>query len=412
MILGCIADDFTGAGDIASILTGACMRTSLVTNLRDIGNADGDAVVVALKTRSIAPDLAVAQSLAAVRALQAAGARQIYFKYCSTFDSTPQGNIGPVADALMRELKTDRTIICPAFPANGRTVYQGHLFVGDVLLAESGMRHHPITPMIDSDIRRWLAPQSTHKIGHIPLAIVRDSPAAIKMGLIAAGAGLIVIDATSDSDLGAIGAATSAYPLLTGGSALAMALPANYRDAGLIGMMAPASLPCDGPAIILAGSCSVATNRQVAAYRAGHPSLAIDAAALLSGAPVLEQADAFAIAHANDAPLIFSTIAADDVAAGRGDADFAVASSLIENVMAMLAQRAIARGARRIIVAGGETSGAVIEAVQPGQLAVGAEIAPGVPILHGRGVCYALKSGNFGDDDFFEKALATMEGKG
>ena len=410
MILGCIADDFTGAGDIASILTGAGMRTSLVTDLRDIAVADGDAVVVALKTRSVAPDLAVAQSIAAVRALQAAGARQIYFKYCSTFDSTPQGNIGPVADALMRELQTDRTIACPAFPANGRTVYQGHLFVADVLLAESGMRHHPITPMSDSDLRRWLAAQSANKIGHVALDVVRAGKAAIAAGLAAAGDGIMVVDATSDSDLRAIGAATAAYPLLTGGSALAMALPANYRDAGLIGTTAFAAISCEGPALVLAGSCSVATNRQVAVYRRHRPAFAIDAAALLSGAPVLEQADAFATEHAEQAPLSFSTIPPDDVAAGRGDASFATACALIEDVMAALAMRAIARGTRRIIVAGGETSGAVIAAVQPGQMAVGRDIAPGVPILQAGGVCYALKSGNFGSDNFFETALAMMEG--
>lgn len=410
MILGCIADDFTGAGDIASILTGAGMRTSLVTDPRDIANADGDAVVVALKTRSIAPDAAVAQSIAAVRALKAAGARQIYFKYCSTFDSTPRGNIGPVADALLRELHTEQAIVCPAFPANGRTVYQGHLFVGDVLLAESGMRDHPVTPMVDSDIRRWLAAQSVNRVGHIPLAVVREGREAIGAGLSAAGPGLVVVDATADSDLRAIGAATAACPLLTGGSALAMALPANYRAAGLIGTAPPVAAVNDGPAIVFAGSCSVATNRQVAAYRRDHPAFAIDAAALVAGAPVLEQADAFAIEHAGDAPLIFSTIAPADVVAGRSAPDFAAASALIEQLIAGLAVRAIARGARRIIVAGGETSGAVIAAIRPGQLDVGREISPGVPILHANGVCYALKSGNFGGDAFFETALAMMEG--
>lgn len=411
MILGCIADDFTGAGDIASILTGRNMRTSLVTRAGDIAGAAGDAVVVALKTRSVAPAEAVARSIDAVRALKAAGARQIYFKYCSTFDSTREGNIGPVTDALLRELDSDRTIMCPAFPANGRTVYQGHLFVADTLLAESGMRNHPVTPMSDSDVRRWLAAQTVNRVGHLPLHVVRQGPGAIAAWLAAAGPALVVVDATSDDDLYAIGAAAAPYPLLTGGSALAMSLPATYRDAGLIGTSAPADTRCTGAAIVLAGSCSVATNQQVTAYRQTHPSFSIDAALLAAGQPVLERANAFAAEHADRAPLIFSTISPDDVSANRDDPNFAAASSLIEGVMAELAVRAIARGAGRIIVAGGETSGAVIEAVQPGELSVGREIAPGVPMLHANGVCYVLKSGNFGSETFFETALSMMEAR-
>lgn len=411
MILGCIADDFTGAGDLASILTGQGMRTSLLTDPTDIAESVGDAVVVALKTRSIAPALAVEKSVAAVRALKSAGAQQIYFKYCSTFDSTPAGNIGPVTDALLRELRTDRTIICPAFPANGRTVYQGHLFVSDVLLNESGMRDHPVTPMSDSDIRRWLRRQSVNRVAHIPLQVVRQGQNAIAAALHDAGAALVVVDATCDEDLRAIGAAGAHCELITGGSALALALPDNFRTAGLIGTALRVQVTNEGAAIILAGSCSAATNRQVTSYRRAHPWFAVDALALVSGEPVLERADEFARSNAEHAPLIYSTITPADVVSGRHDPHFTAMSGAIEILMAELAVRAVARGVRRIVVAGGETSGAVIEALQPGEMTVGHDIALGVPMLWAGDVAYALKSGNFGGDDFFETALLKMEGQ-
>ena len=409
MILGCIADDFTGAGDIASILTGRGMRTSLLTNIRDIAQARGDAVVVALKTRSVPPAEAVRQSLDALSELRAAGCRQIYFKYCSTFDSTPQGNIGPVAEALARELGADKVLVCPSFPANGRTMYQGHLFVSDRLLAESAMRDHPITPMIDSDLRRWLARQCEGEVSHIAHDIVRQGEGAVRDAIARGPSGLILIDATTDDDLLEIGRAAADMVLITGGSALAMALPENFRKLGLIDSSLPASVACEGPAIVLAGSCSAATNRQVAIYRACNPSFAIDAHALLSGDPVLELADAFAKQHADQAPLIYSTITPEDVASNRNDETFSAASTAIETLMAELATRSVARNVKRIVVAGGETSGAVVEALQPGELLVGPEITPGIPVLTTGGVAYVLKSGNFGSDDFFEVALRVME---
>lgn len=409
MILGCIADDFTGAGDIASILTGQGMRTSLLTNMRDIAQARGDAVVVALKTRSEPRADAVRQSLAALSELRAAGCRQIYFKYCSTFDSTPQGNIGPVVEALARELDADKVLLCPSFPANGRTMYQGHLFVGDRLLSESAMRDHPVTPMIDSDLRRWLALQCESDVSLIAHDIVRQGAGAVRDAIHRAANRLILIDATSDEDLLQIGSAAADMILISGGSALAMALPENFRKLGLINNFAPASVVCKGPAIVLAGSCSAATNRQVAVYRERNPSFAIDARKLLSGAPVVEIADAFAKQHADQAPLIYSTITPENVASNRNDQTFSAASTAIEMLMAELATRAVARNVKRVVVAGGETSGAVVEALQPGELMVGPEIAPGVPVLTAGGVGYVLKSGNFGGDDFFEVALRLLE---
>jgi len=409
MILGCIADDFTGAGDLASILTGQGMRTSLLTSIGDIGDARADAVVVALKTRSVAPADAVRQSIEALRALREAGCEQFYFKYCSTFDSTREGNIGPVAEALLRELGANKALVCPAFPANGRTVYQGHLFVGDTLLAESSMRDHPITPMTDSDIRRWLGHQCTGAVSHIGRPVVAAGSDAVGRAIEATPDGLIVCDAISDDDLRAIGHAAKDMRLITGGSALALGLPDNFRAAGRISASKTGFEAGCGPALVLAGSCSAATNAQVGRYRQANPAFAIDGTALLAGYPVLEYADAFAREYRDKAPLIYSTITPDAVASSRAQADFGAASAAIEVLMAELAIRARERGVTRLVVAGGETSGAVVEALRPGAMAVGPDVAPGVPLLSAGGVGFALKSGNFGDEEFFEKALRMME---
>lgn len=409
MILGCIADDFTGAGDLASILTGQGMTTSLLASVGDIDGARADAVVLALKTRSISVANAVQQSLEALRALRNAGCEQFYFKYCSTFDSTKEGNIGPVAEALMLELSAKKAVVCPAFPANGRTVYQGHLFVGDTLLAESSMRDHPVTPMTDSNIRRWLACQCKGAVSLVPHRIIAAGVAAIQEALDAAPEGLIVCDAVADADLRAIGRAAKDMKLITGGSALALGLPDNYRAAGRLAKGSPAFETHDGPALVLAGSCSVATNAQVAYYKSDNPAFAIDGEALLAGYPVLDYADAFAREHENNAPLIYSTISPDAVASNRDKVDFGAASAAIERVMADLALRAAERGIKRLVVAGGETSGAVIEALRPGAMAVGPDVAPGVPLLSAGGIGFALKSGNFGNEDFFKRALTMMK---
>ncbi|MBB4155667.1 uncharacterized protein YgbK (DUF1537 family) [Sphingomonas jinjuensis] len=409
MILGVIADDFTGAGDIAGVLTDAGMRTALLPSVADVAACRHDAGVVALKTRSIPADDAVLASLHALSALREAGCRQILFKYCSTFDSTPAGNIGPVAQALVEALGTPAAIVCPAFPANGRTVYQGHLFVGDLLLSDTGMRHHPITPMIDSDIRRWLRHQTEMAVGHVALNTVRQGSIAIRDAL-ARAQGLVVIDAVDDVDLMAIGQAVADAPLITGGSAIAQGLPANYRAAELIDAAPAARLRVEGAAIVLAGSCSTATNAQVAHYRRDHPAYAIDVARLLAGDPVADEARAFAHDHADAAPLIYSTVTPDRLTSDTEAPG--VAAAVIETLIADLAIDAVARGARRIVVAGGETSGAVVEALAPGPLRVGPSIAPGIPSLFTRsGQGLALKSGNFGNDDFFDHALRVLEGR-
>ena len=407
MILGCIADDFTGAGDIACTLAREGMRTSLVTDLAALEGNSADAGVVALKSRSIPVEQAVEQSLAALAALQRAGCRQIVFKYCSTFDSTPVGNIGPVAEALAEALGARAVVVCPAFPANGRTVYQGTLFVGDRPMAESGMRDHPITPMTDSDIRRWLSRQCKGDVAHVPHQIVRQGSAAIASAL-ASRETLTVVDAISDDDLRAIGKAVRDDPLVTGGSGIALELPANFRERGQIAAATPLLIVAEGPALVLSGSCSVATNAQVAHYRTVGPCVEVPVQRLLAGEPVADELDAFARSNVANAPLIYSTAPPERVAADRAAFD-GPAAGAVEQLMGELARRAVARGVRRLVIAGGETSGAVVEALKPGALLVGQELAPGVPALGVGDLAIVLKSGNFGDMTFFSTAVAALE---
>lgn len=411
MLLGCIADDFTGAGDLANTLAKGGMRTRLFTRA-DASTEGCDAGVFALKTRSIPAAAAVAQSLAALDRLRAAGCRQMLFKYCSTFDSTPQGNIGPVADALADALGATGVVVCPAFPATGRTVFQGHLFVNDRLLSESGMERHPLTPMSDPDLRRWLGRQSREAPGHVALDTVRRGAEAIRAALAAAGTTLVVVDAITDEDLDAIGAAVATAPLVTGGSGVAIGLPRNFRDAGLLGVRASDFEPNAGPALVLSGSCSNATRAQVARYAETRPALEIDVDALLTGAPTLEEADAFAVAHADAAPLIYSSADPARVGALQARHGRDQTAEAVEGLFGTLAIRAAARGIGRIVAAGGETSGAIVSALRMAALDIGPEIAPGVPALSvpGGGLALALKSGNFGAPDFLDRAVRMLGG--
>lgn len=414
MLLGCIADDFTGAGDVADTLARGGLRTRLFVT------AEGpfttcDAGVVALKTRSVPAPEAVALSLAAAERLIEAGCRQILFKYCSTFDSTPDGNIGPVAEALAARLGTRGVVVCPAFPATGRTVYQGHLFVGDRLLSESGMERHPLTPMTDPDLRRWLAGQANGPIGHVAHATVARGADAVRTALSEAGTVLVVVDALSEGDLRTIGAATANAALVTGGSGIALGLPDNFRRAGLPLTGGSAFTPAPGPALVLSGSCSAATRAQVTRYMAEHPALEVDVDALMAGAPVEKEADAFARLHADAAPLIFSSAEPERVAAAQARHGRETTAQAVEALFGRLARSAVARGVTRIVVAGGETSGAVVSALDVRALDVGPEIDPGVPALQAARddqppLTLALKSGNFGSPDFISRALHHLEG--
>ena len=406
MLLGAIADDMTGATDLALILArGGFSIVQAMGMPQADALPEADAVVVALKSRTAPVDEAVTQSVSAARILLAAGARQLFFKYCSTFDSSDRGNIGPVADALMKLLGTNRTIACPAFPANGRTVYRGHLFVGDQLLSDSPMKDHPLTPMRDSNLVRVLARQTSRPVSLIGLSTVRD-----EHGLETALSGLegvAIVDAIDDDDLLRLGRAARDLPLLTGGSALAMGLPGNF---GVQSTGAPPALPWPhGPGVVLAGSCSAATLRQVARYAAeGAPALPVELAAIESGAQTPHAAASFVAENQRGMPPIVYASAAPDVVADNQRRFGAAAGERIERFLADLAGLLAGRGYTRFIVAGGETSGAVSTALRVATLRIGPEIDPGVPWTladaDGKAFALALKSGNFGADDFFAKA--------
>lgn len=412
--LGCIADDFTGATDLANNLVRAGMRTVQAIGVPDGSlEAPADAVVVALKTRTLPADEAVAQSLAALAWLREQGATQIYFKYCSTFDSTPGGNIGPVADALMTALDTDFTIASPAFPDNRRTVFKGYLFAGDVLLNESGMQHHPLTPMTDANLVRVLSAQTRRKVGLIDYAVVARGSDAIRGRIDALrrqGVEIAIVDAISNDDLLALGPALKGMPLVTAGSGVALGLPGNWG----LAPGAAAALPREpGAQAVVAGSCSSATQGQVAAFiAAGRPALALDPLRIAAGADVVAQALAWAAPRLSDGPLlIYSTARPDAVQAAQASLGAARAGALVEDAIARIAAGLARLGVRQLIVAGGETSGAVVQALGLTQLAIGEQIDPGVPWCAGQAqavqarLSIALKSGNFGGVDFFTRAF-------
>jgi 3-dehydrotetronate 4-kinase len=421
MILGIIADDFTGATDVASMLVREGMRTVQVIGVPAGPAPDADAVVVALKSRTVPAAEAVADAMAALRWLQAAGARQIYFKYCSTFDSTPAGNIGPVAEALLDALGAPLAIACPAFPENGRTVFRGHLFVGDQLLSDSGMRDHPLTPMTDSNLVRVLQAQSVAKVGLLKydvLARGADAARAALQALAADGVRLVVADAVTNDDLRVLGEAVADAPLVTAGSGVALGLPAAYAARGWLQRDAQAAtLPAVGGAMaVLSGSCSVATNAQVQRWRDdGRPAFRIDARALARGEPLARQALDWARPQlAKAAVLVYATAEPAEVKAVQAELGVAQAGHLVEACLADVARGLVDAGVRRLVVAGGETSGAVVQALGVQSLRIGAPIDPGVPWTQalgrpdGRPLLLALKSGNFGALDFFSKALGQV----
>jgi len=415
MLLGCIADDFTGASDLANTLNAGGMRTVQTIGVPPDGAApDADAVVVALKSRSIDAADAVAQSLAALRWLRSQGARQILFKYCSTFDSTPAGNIGPVAQALLDALDAPIAIACPAFPTNRRTLYMGHLFVGDRLLSESGLEQHPLNPMTDPDLVRWLQRQTPYRVGLLAHPTVARGVVAVSeslAALAASGVRIAVADAVDDRDLRTLGEACAGAALVTGGSGIALGLPDNFRRAGLLRPHTGGHVSLGGRAVVISGSCSVATRRQIERYAAHAPARRIDVDDVLAGrvdAPAL--ADWVLAQPAGVAPLVYSSADPETVGAAQARHGVAAASGAIERCLADLSRRLYERGVRRQVIAGGETSGAVVQALGVRLLAIGSEIDPGVPALAGvdMPVGLALKSGNFGADDFFDKALAAV----
>jgi 3-dehydrotetronate 4-kinase len=420
MLLGCIADDFTGATDLANNLVRSGMRTVQTIGIPDPAlDIDADAVVVALKSRTIDPQQAVAQSLAALGRLQAAGCLQFYFKYCSTFDSTDRGNIGPVTDALMQALGTGFTIACPAFPAAGRTLFRGHLFVGDQLLSDSGMRDHPLTPMTDSNLVRVLQRQSRNRVGLLRYDTLAAGVQATReaiASLRAQGVGIAIVDATSDADLMTMGEAFADLPLVTAGSGVAIGLPQNFRRTGQLPAepVAPALPRIPGPAAVLSGSCSQATLGQVESWCAAHPSFRIDPIRIAAGEPVVAEAITFARATqaSGRIPLVFASASPEAVREVQQRLGRDEAGAMVEEALASVAAALRASGTRRFVVAGGETAGAVVQALDVRALRIGPQIDPGVPwteTIETEPVALTLKSGNFGSPDFFSKALALLD---
>jgi 3-dehydrotetronate 4-kinase len=416
-VLGCIADDFTGATDLANNLVRAGMRIVLTVGVPpDNERIDADGIVVALKSRTIAASLAVDQSLHACRWLRKQGVRQIYFKICSTFDSTPAGNIGPVIEALMDELECGFSIATPAFPENGRTVVHGHLFVGDTLLSESGMRHHPLTPMTDANLVRVLQaqlnPGQGRKVGLVDYRTVAQPAGVIRERmeeLQAEGISIAIVDALSNEDLDRLGAALRGSVFVTAGSGLGDSLPRNWGFSPSNRASLP---PSRGLKAILAGSCSVATNAQVECFiHDGGEAYALDPLRLaadieLEIARVLEWADACWRSEAALPLLVYSTAQPAAVAAAHAQLGVAQSGAIVEQAMSALASAFVKRGVGSLVVAGGETAGICVQALEIRQMQIGPQIDPGVPWCYAGGLHLALKSGNFGSPDFFNKAFA------
>ena len=419
LLTGIIADDFTGATDIASTLVKQGMRVTQFLGLPDADSDPGDAqaVVIALKSRTIPASDAVAQSLQALAWLRHRRAQRILFKYCSTFDSTADGNIGPVADALMDALDTDFALVCPAFPDNHRRVYQGYLFVGDQLLEDSPMRHHPLTPMRDSNLPRLMQAQSNHATGLISHDVVQNGKQAVMQAieqLIADGYRYGVVDALSNTDIEIIGAAVTDHALITGGSAIAAGIAAELKRRG-------AFKPADdrhqgrveGRALIIAGSCSAATLAQIAAIPEDWPAYRLDADRLQQDPACVDEIVESAQRQSSSAPLlVYASTSADELAGIQAKLGVEESATMIEQALAEIATRLAAAGFRRLIVAGGETSGAVLSALGIDSLDIGREIDPGVPWTFTRGeptLALALKSGNFGREDFFRQALERLQ---
>lgn len=422
LLLGCIADDFTGGTDLAGMLVKAGMRTvQLIGVPQGPAPKDVDAVVIALKSRTNPAAEAIEESLAALEWLKGQGCKQFYFKYCSTFDSTPKGNIGPVAQALMKALNTNFTIACPAFPANKRSIYKGHLFVGDELLSESGMRNHPLTPMTDSNLVRVLQQQVEGKVGLVDYSVVKGGDGMIKnkfAQLQKDGYQYAIVDALSDIDLHSIGAACADLPLVTGGSGIALGLPDNFRKSGLLpDKVDAAKLPLvEGLKAVIAGSCSVATQEQVRLMKEQSPSFQVNPLDLAENKNIVSEALSWAADKISQGPvLVYATSSPEIVRGVQEKLGVEQAGLLVENALSQIAVGLVKLGVQKLIVAGGETSGAVVKALGISGLRIGPEIAPGVPWTtaiaqsDAKPLALSLKSGNFGGPNFFNDAWSYLK---
>lgn len=418
-VLGCIADDFTGATDLAGLLARSGVRVSLRIGVPTEPPSDPAAFeIIALKCRTAPVNEAIAETRAALAWLKSAGAERFFWKYCSTFDSTSEGNIGPVAEALMADLGTSQTIYCPAFPENGRSIFMGNLFVGQQPLSESPMKDHPLTPMRDSNLMRLLAPQVQKPVGLVNRLTVAGGADHLRDALAkhaTQGTAHIIVDAVANSDLEVIAEACRDMPLMTGGSAVAMPLPALFLSDGTLSADAPGATrpPVAQKTVILSGSCSAMTNAQVADYMSrGAPAYQLDPLVIAENGPQ-SALDWLTSQDLSQAPLLYATANPESVRAAQDKLGVNAAGEMIEAALSACAIAARDAGARRVIVAGGETSGAVTKALGVTQLDIGAEIAPGVPWTYctsgGHPIALALKSGNFGAATFFSDAQTILD---
>jgi len=418
ILLGCIADDFTGATDLANNLVRNGMHVTQTIGIpQQALNIELDAVVVALKSRNIEPEEAVTQSLEALNYLLAMGAQQIFFKYCSTFDSTPRGNIGPVTEALMAALQTNFTIATPAFPDNGRSVFKGYLFVGDQLLSESGMRDHPLTPMTDPNLVRVMQAQCSHQVGLIDYKTIllgADAIASRINDLEASNIKIAIVDAVTNDDLYRIAPALKGLPLITGGSGIAIGLPGNF---GLGERSETSKLPqAQGYKAIVSGSCSQATNLQVEHFKnLGGAAYAVNPLELneKSTEQLLKEILAWAEPRLLlGSVLIYSSASPEQVKEVQLQLGVQASGSAIENLLGLVAQGLVDLGVGQLLVAGGETSGACVQVLGIDQMQIGQQIDPGVPwcyaLARNKPLHLALKSGNFGALDFFVNAFSKL----
>lgn len=421
VLLGCIADDFTGASDVASFLVESGMSTVVMSGVpeNEFVDLNGvDAVVIALKSRTEPVHKAVGDSLAAASYLSELGCTQYYFKYCSTFDSTPKGNIGPVLDALMEFFKCQHSVVCPALPVNGRTVYNGHLFVNGKLLNQSGMEFHPLTPMTDSNVVNLLKAQSKGEVSLVPLDIISQGPIAIlnELDKLSACSTYTVTDAINMNEVYSISRACRDFKLISGGSGLAIGLAQNFKDKGhdLNGVSNKDFFKVNGGTAILSGSCSRQTRLQVKKFKNDFDSIQLDPIQIEHGAQTLDSVtDLFFEKSKNGSVpvLIYATAEPEVVNRYKSILGDEHASKLLESFMSELVANLAFLGIKKFISAGGETSGAIVQALNVNAFRIGLPIDPGVPKVQSNcknGYLLALKSGNFGSDDFFIKAFKVL----
>ncbi|SUC10637.1 4-hydroxy-3-methylbut-2-enyl diphosphate reductase [Pasteurella canis] len=405
-MLGVIADDFTGASDIASFLVENGLKTIQMNGVPDCAlQSQVDAIVISLKSRSNPVEEAIVQSLQALEWLQQNGCKQFYFKYCSTFDSTEKGNIGPVTDALLDALQDDFTMICPALPVNGRTIFNGYLFVGNVLLNESGMQNHPITPMKDANLVRLMDKQARGKTGLVSYSDLMKGADFVKSRfaeLKQQGFRYAVVDSVDNSQLAVLAEAIADFKLVTGGSGLAAYMAARLSG-GKQGDNA--LLPNKAKTVVLSGSCSVMTNKQVAKYAEKAPHVYLDVAQSISNPAYADELAQWVLANLNHtlAPMVYATVSPEKLKQIQAEFGADKASHAIENTFAQLAEKLKAAGVVNFITAGGETSSIVVQQLGFTGFHIGKQIAPGVPWLKALddNIFLALKSGNFGTEDFF-----------